>query len=205
LAFALLGLTVPLADLSDVHDWLIGLGLAVLLALVVRPLLVGALLLVIDLSRGERLFVMWSGLKGAVPILLGTYILTDAGPDADRLYGVVVVVVAFSVVVQGGLVPTVAHRLGVPMRIVEPEPWSLGMRFRDEPTGLRRYQVGPGTPADGCTLADLDLGEDAWISMISRDGALVPVRGDTVLLADDEVLLLVDSRAERDPAHLFTP
>ena len=51
LAFALLGLTVPLADLSDVHDWLIGLGLAVVLALVVRPLLVGALLLVIDLSR----------------------------------------------------------------------------------------------------------------------------------------------------------
>jgi len=204
LAFALLGLTVPLADLSDVHDWLIGLGLAVLLALVVRPLLVGALLLVVDLNRGERLFVMWAGLKGAVPILLGTYILTDAGPDADRLYGVVVVVVAFSVVVQGGLVPTVAHRLGVPMRIVEPEPWSLGMRFRDEPTGLRRYQVGAGTPADGCTLADLDLGEDAWISMISRDGALVPVRGDTVVLAGDEVLLLVDSEAQTDPGRLFS-
>ena len=175
-----------------------------LLALVVRPLLVGLLLLVVDLNRGERLFVMWSGLKGAVPILLGTYILTDAGPDADRLYGVVVVVVAFSVIVQGGLVPTVARRLGVPMRIVEPEPWSLGMRFRDEPTGLRRYQVGAGTPADGCTLADLDLGEDAWISMISRDGALVPVRGDTVVLAGDEVLLLVDSQAETDPGRLFT-
>jgi hypothetical protein len=34
-----------------------------------------------------------------------------------------VVVVAFSVIVQGGLVPTVvAARLGVPMRTVEPEP-----------------------------------------------------------------------------------
>jgi cell volume regulation protein A len=203
-AFALLGLTVPLADLGDAHAWLIGLGLAVLLALVVRPLLVGALLMVVDLSRGERLFVMWSGLKGAVPILLGTYILTDGGADAGRLYGVVVVVVAFSVVVQGGLVPTVAHRLRVPMRVIEPEPWSLGMRFRDEPTGLRRYQVGAGTPADGCTLADLDLGEDAWISMISRDGAVVPVRGDTVVRAGDEVLLLVDSRAESDPGRLFT-
>ena len=40
--------------------------------------------------------------------------------------------------------------------------------------------------------------------MISRDGALVPVRGDTVVRAGDEVLLLVDSRAETDPARLFT-
>lgn len=203
-AFAMLGLTVSLADLADDHVWLIGLALAALLALVVRPVLVGLLLLVVDLSRGERLFVMWSGLKGAVPILLGTYILTDAGPAADRLYGVVVVVVAFSVIVQGGLVPTVAHRAGVPMRIVEPEPWALGMRFRDEPAGLRRYQVVPGSPADGCSLADLDLGEDAWISMLSRGGALVPVRGSTVLRAGDEVLLLADPHGDTDLQPLFT-
>jgi cell volume regulation protein A len=122
-AFALLGLTVTLSDLADDHTWLVGLALALMLALVVRPVLVGLLLRGVDLSRGERVFVLWSGLKGAVPILLGTYILTDGGPEAGRLYGVVVVVVAFSVVVQGGLVPTVARRSGVPMRTVEPEPW----------------------------------------------------------------------------------
>jgi Trk K+ transport system NAD-binding subunit len=40
--------------------------------------------------------------------------------------------------------------------------------------------------------------------MISRDGALMPVRGDTVVLAGDEVLLLVDSEAVTDPGRLFT-
>jgi len=35
--------------------------------------------------------------------------------DAGGIYGVVFVVVLFSVVVQGTLVPTVAERLGVPM------------------------------------------------------------------------------------------
>jgi hypothetical protein len=40
--------------------------------------------------------------------------------------------------------------------------------------------------------------------MISRDGAVVPVRGDTVVLAGDEVLLLVDSGAESDPGRLFS-
>lgn len=202
-AFTMLGLTVSVSGLVHGDAWLVGLALAVLLAVVVRPVLVGLLLLAVDLTRGERLFVMWSGLKGAVPILLGTYILTDGGAQSGRLYQVVVVVVGFSVVVQGGLVPTVARRLGVPMRIVEPEPWSLGMRFRDEPTGLRRCQVLAGTPADGATLADLPLGEDAWISMISRDGVLVPVRGRTRLRAGDEVLLMVDPQDDSEPGALF--
>jgi cell volume regulation protein A len=139
-----------------------------------------------------------------VPILLGTYILTSGVADAYRLYQIVVVVVAFSVIVQGGLVPVVAHRAGIPMRVLEPEPWALGMRFRERPSGLRRFHVAPGAPADGCQISDLDLDEDTWISMINRTGTLVPVRGHTTLQAGDEVLLLTDPAAGADPTALFT-
>jgi potassium/hydrogen antiporter len=131
-AFIALGLTVGLHTVPDAGAWAIGLALAVLLTFVVRPLLVG-LLLQVRLAWGERLFVLRAGLKGAVPILLGTFLLTAGERDATRLYAVLVVVVAFSVVVQGGLVPAVAARLSVPMRPVEPEPWSLGVRFRHQP------------------------------------------------------------------------
>jgi cell volume regulation protein A len=203
-AFAMLGLTVSLRQLGHGNAWLIGLGLAVLLALVVRPVLVGLLLLPIRLTGGERLFVMWSGLKGAVPILLGTYLLSAGVSGADRLYQVVVIVVAFSVVVQGGLVPTVARWTGVPMRVVEPEPWALGMRLRDEPTGLRRYQLTRGAPADGRAIAQLPLDEGTWIHMVNRDGVLLPVNGATVLQGGDEVLLLADTQAEADTRALFT-
>jgi cell volume regulation protein A len=202
-AFAMLGLTVSLTGLAHGNAWLIGLALAVLLALIVRPVLVGLLLLPIHIGRGERLFVMWSGLKGAVPILLGTYLLSAQVTDADRLYQIVVVVVAFSVIVQGGLVPAVARHANIPMRILEPEPWALGMRFRDEPTALRRYQITAGAPADGCTIADLALGEDTWISMINRGGIHVPVRGDTVLQPGDEVLLQTEPHNGTDPQPLF--
>ena len=78
------------------------------------------------------------------------------------------------------------------------------MRLRDEPTGLRRYHVTAGAPADGCAIADLALGVDTWISMINRSGALVPVRGDTVLQAGDEVLLLTDPATGTDPQSMFT-
>lgn len=203
-AFTMLGLTVSLAGLAHGDAWLVGLALAVLLALVVRPVLVGLLLVPVRLGGGERVFVLWSGLKGAVPILLGTYILTSGVADADRLYQIVVVVVAFSVVVQGGLAPAVARRAGVPMRVVEPEPWALGMRFRHEPAGLRRHVVSAGSPADGCTLADLALGEDTWVSMINRGGALVQPTGRTALEPGDEVLLLIDPDADNAVESLFT-
>ena len=55
---------------------------------------------------GERAFVLWAGLKGAVPILLGTFLLTAGVPDATRLYAVIVVVVAFSVIVQAAWCPS---------------------------------------------------------------------------------------------------
>jgi cell volume regulation protein A len=202
-AFAALGLTVSVTSLAHGDAWLIGLGLAALLALVVRPLLVGGLLLPLRLSGGEKLFIMWSGLKGAVPILLGTYLLSAAVPHAEQLYQIVVVVVAFSVIVQGGLVPGVARRVGVPMRVVEPEPWTLGLRLREEPTGLRQHVVSDGAPADGTAIKDLSLGEDVWISNVTRDGQLIPVSGKTVLRAGDQVLMLVDPDNPTAPGILF--
>jgi potassium/hydrogen antiporter len=196
-AFTVLGLTISLSALAHSSALWVGLALAVVLTLVIRPVLVGALLLPIRLRWGERAFICWAGLKGAVPILLGTFVFAADVSDPNRLYQIIVVVVAFSVIVQGGLVPVVAHRTGVPMRTVEPEPWSLGVRFQREPNGLHRYVIAEGAPAAGQSIADLPLSEDAWISLVSRNGELVQVRGDTVLQAGDEVVLL------GEPSSLF--
>jgi cell volume regulation protein A len=202
-AFVVLGLTVSLGDMRRVHALWPGLIIAVVLTLLVRPLLVGLISLPIRLRTGERVFVLWAGLKGAVPVLLGTFALTAGMPGAERIYEIVFIVVTFSVVVQGGLAPTVAKWARVPMRSTELEPWALGMRFREEPTGLHRYRVSPGSPADGRTIGELPLGEDLWISMINRDGKLVHVGRDTVLQAGDEILALADP-AHTDSETLFT-
>jgi cell volume regulation protein A len=200
-AFTVLGLSIPISTaLGDGRVWT-GLGLAALLILLVRPLLVGAVLIPVRLRLGERAFVLWAGLKGAVPILLGTYVLAEGIAGGERIYSVIFVVVLVSVVVQGGPVPVLARLWKVPMRVIEPEPWALGMRFREQPEGLHRYLVAAGSAADGCSIADLDLGEDAWISMVSRRGRLVQVRGETVLRPGDEVLALAEDDA--DPGHLF--
>jgi len=200
--FVVLGLSVQLSSVFTGDRVWTAVGLAALLMLVVRPVLVGLVLLPVRLDRGERWFVLLAGLKGAVQILLGTYVLVEGVHRAREIYDIVFVVVLLSVVLQGGLVPTLARLLRVPMHVTEPEPWALGMRFRDEPEGLHRFVVQRGSPADGCSLRDLDVGEDFWISMISRHGRLVQVRGDTVLQAGDEVLALADG--PEPPAALFT-
>lgn len=115
-AFVVLGLTVDLGVLTRSNVWIPGLVLGVLLALVVRPLVVGLCLWPVQLPRNERAFVLLAGLKGAVPLLLGSFLIADHVAQAERLYGIVVVVVVLSVVVQGGLVPTAVRRLRLPLR-----------------------------------------------------------------------------------------
>jgi cell volume regulation protein A len=121
-AFIVLGLSIHLTSIFRGGLLWTALGLAALLMLVVRPLLVGLLLLPVDLRVRERTFVVLAGLKGAVPILLGTYVLSEGVPDARQIYDIVFVIVFVSVVVQGGLVPTLARVLRVPMRLREPAP-----------------------------------------------------------------------------------
>jgi cell volume regulation protein A len=103
-----------LADLGELAVF-VALGLTIELGFVVRPLVVMPLLLPAGLSRGERLFVTFSGLKGAVPILLASLAVVGGTAQSNEIYGIVFVIVMFSVAVQGTLVPTVAKRLGVPM------------------------------------------------------------------------------------------
>jgi len=200
-AFVVLGLTVNLADLTLTDVWVPGLVLGASLALVIRPLLVGLCLMPARLRRNEQAFVLFAGLKGAVPILLGSLLLAANIQDAHRLYGIVIVVVAFSVLVQGSLVPAVARALHLPMRIVEPQPWSLGIRLAEEPEGVLRLTVAAGSRADGHTVDELaDAASDpehsgeVWVNMLVRGGALVSARGDTRLEAGDEVLVSADER-----------
>ena len=121
--FVALGLTINLSGLTS-GRWIDGLLIAAFVALVARPLALGALLAPARLRRGERLFVMWGGLKGAVPILLAAFALTSHVDDAQRIYETVFVVVLASVVVQGGTIGIAARRLGVQM----------GATPRDEPS-----------------------------------------------------------------------
>jgi potassium/hydrogen antiporter len=205
-AFVGLGLTIDLDVLARTDVWLPGLILGLALAVIIRPLVVGLCLLPAQLDRGERAFVLFAGLKGAVPILLGLLILTADVPDAERLYGIVVIVVIFSVAVQGSLVPAVARRLGVPMQPIRPEPWAVRVQLQTEPDSAYQVAIAPGSVVDGRTVADIaELAGNVWISMVVRDGVLLPVRGATRLKAGDLVTLLIEEDSSHEVAMFNKP
>jgi cell volume regulation protein A len=209
-AFVVLGLTVNLGDLVHPDIWVPGVVLGASMAFVIRPLFVGLCLIPARLRRTEQAFVLFAGLKGAVPILLGSLLLSADIPGARRVYGIVIVVVAFSVLIQGSLVPTAVRALRLPTRLLEPQPWSFGVRLAEEPEGALRLTVAAGSRADGQTIQGVAEAAtapahaaDIWVSLLVRGHALTSVRGDTRLTAGDEVLISAEQRWHRDLERYF--
>jgi potassium/hydrogen antiporter len=121
--FVALGLTVSLGFVFSERIWLDGLALMAIAVFVARPLATWPLLIPVDTTRDEEAFIVWAGLKGAVPILLASFALARGVEDADKIYGIVFVVVALSVTLQAATVPLAARRLRIPLEPVEDESW----------------------------------------------------------------------------------
>lgn len=204
-AFVVLGLTVRLSMLLDPAVWVTGLVLALVLTFVIRPVIIGVCLVRSGLDRPEKTFVLVAGLKGAVPILLAEMLRGADVPYAEQLYGIIVVVVIFSVLVQATLTPTAARLLKLPMTVVEQDPWVLGVRLRDEPQGVAHFTVGEGAAAVGRSISSLgQLGENFWINVLVRDRQAVSITGDTELEAGDELLVQTDGKSTDSLDGFFT-
>ena len=201
--FVALGLTIDISDLFTGRRLLDGVLLALVLVFVARPVVAGLLLLPARLRPGERLFVMWGGLKGATPILLAALVVIAGIDGADRIYDIVFVVVALSVIVQGSSLPFAAARLHVPMRVLEPEPWDVSIRLRDEPRDMQRFVVRPGSRVVGREIRDLPLGDETWISMVVHNGQARQARGSYRFEPGDEVLAIASAGDAPALRHLF--
>ena len=89
------------------------LAIAALLVLVIRPLVAGPVLGAFGLGRRGAVFGVWGGLKGAVPILLGSLPLARGLAHGDRLFALVGLVVVCSLLVQGLTLGRLGRRLGL--------------------------------------------------------------------------------------------
>jgi cell volume regulation protein A len=192
-AFAALGLSVGYSDLEEPAVWGQGIVLAVVLALVARPLAIGPLLLPARLTRGEKAFVVWGGLKGAVPILLGALAVLEGVDEAGRIYGIVFVVVLVSVIGQGASIPFAAKRLGLTFRAVD-----------HDVAEILEFVVREGAFATGRRARDLPLGERAWIAALIRDGRPQAFGPDTTLRANDRVHVYCQPRDIPALRRVFT-
>ena len=187
--FLILGLLVFPSELLEV-GWA-GVGIALLLAFVGRPLVTSLLLIPFRFARREVAYISWVGLRGAVPIVLATYPVLMGAPGADRIFNVVFFIVVLSALVPGSTVPWVTRRLRLESREPPAPTAILAIESRQPLVGdLLSFYVDEHLAVAGATVADLSLPEDSAVSLIIRGQQLIAPRETTELRAGDHVYVV---------------
>jgi cell volume regulation protein A len=109
--FLLLGLlATPHSVLESVGP---GIGLALVLMFVARPVAVFACLWPFHFSSKEMLFIAWVGLRGAVPIILAIFPIIAGVDEKKLMLDLALMVVIFSLLFQGSTIAWVARKLSL--------------------------------------------------------------------------------------------
>ena len=90
--------------------------LALVVAFVARPLAAAAATAFEPFSPGDRLLLGWTGLRGAVPVVLATFPVIEDIPRSLEFFNIVFFAVLVSTLIQGGTVETLANRVGATER-----------------------------------------------------------------------------------------
>jgi cell volume regulation protein A len=193
--FIVLGLLVFPRDLPSVA--LPGLALAALPMLVARPAAVWVSTAFVDFTHRERLLIGWAGLRGAVLIVLATFVLSSDVPHKATIFNAVFFVVLVSATIQGTTLERVAERLRLasprsPSDDVASEPGELGN------ADLVNFAVAASHAVNGSTVRELGLPRDVLIAIVNRNGKAIRPRGSTRIEAGDQLVVFVPRERRAD-------
>ncbi len=193
--FVLMGLLVFPSDWSSL--WKEGLLLFLVLTVLARPIAVFVGTIAMGFSGKEKTFIAWSGLRGAVPIVLATYPAAAGMDIGDEVFNLVFFAVILSILIQGSSMGTVAKwmKLSVPSR---PKPLYtldlITMAHSDYDLVVVDLPDPQGAP--GPRIRDLNLPEGAVITLVTRGSEVVLPKGNTRLQGWDQVTLLAHAPDE---------
>jgi cell volume regulation protein A len=109
--FLMLGLMIVPSHAASIA--LPALGLALVLIFIARPVAALICLLPEKFRWNERAFISWMGLRGAVPIFLGSFPVIAGVENANLYYSAAFTVVLASLVIQGWTAGPVTRLFGI--------------------------------------------------------------------------------------------
>jgi cell volume regulation protein A len=150
--FLILGLLVTPSRLTENLPW--ALAVAAFLMLLARPIAVWVSLLPFRFTWREETFIAWTGLRGAVPIVLAVFPLLAGVEQTYLLFDITLVVVLISLLGQGASLRYVARKLKVSVPpTTEPKQTVPLAAPRDR--YLMQFEVEAGARAVGKPLGEL--------------------------------------------------
>ena len=189
--FLVLGLLVNPRDLVNLSIINVGLLLSFALMFLARPLAVFIGSCFSKFNWREKLFVSWTGLRGAVPIILATYPLTEGHPQAKFMFNLIFFVVLTSVMLQGKTLAFVAKLLRLDAIVREAKTYPLAFDrtpgSRTEET--REVDIMPDAAVVGKAVMELKFPEGVTILLINRGSKFLIPKGGTIIQEDDTLLL----------------
>ncbi len=192
--FLVLGLLVTPSEVVNMSVMSMGLLISFCLMFVARPVAVFIGSIFSRFNWREKLFISWTGLRGAVPIILATYPLTEGHPQARYMFNIIFFVVLTSVMIQGKTLAWFAKFLKIDAPVREAKSWALNFDITpasgtDE---TREFDLPDDAAIIGKAVKDLRFPDGVTILLINRgDKYLIP-KGGTVLERDDTLLLFGD-------------
>lgn len=187
--FLTLGILVYPSKVMDVAAE--GIVLTLFLLFIARPVTVYLSLVFTKLNWREKAMTSWLGLRGAVPIILATFVITAEVPGSDRLFNIIFFVVILSTLFQGPTIGLFSRwlKVGAPeqKRFRFPLDYVPGGELKSE---LHQIEVPAHSRALGQTIAELNIPDDILIVLLKRKGSVFAPRGKTEFQEADVLLTL---------------
>jgi cell volume regulation protein A len=167
-----------------------GILIGLILLLVARPASIVAAAVPFRLPWREQAFLSWSGLRGAVPIVLATFPLMNGLPSAEQLLDVIVVVVVIYTLLQGTTLPWVAGKLGVIQSGQPTEVQVEAAPLEEMNAHVLQVTIPEASKMHGVYVSQLRLPSPSTIGLLLRDGEPVNVTPNVRLQSGDQLLIV---------------
>lgn len=193
--FALLGLLAFPRQWSSV--WVDGVVLFLVLTFIARPVAVLLGTFSMKIPWRHRLFMMWGGLRGAVPIVLSTYPAAAGMALGQDVFNMVFFAVLLSIAIQGATLGPVARWLGLSSPLRPQPPFNLEL-ITMASSDMDIFVVDLPDPrgAIGPKISELSLPPGTVIAMITREQQVIAPKGSVHLHGWDRITVLAHSHEE---------
>ena len=134
----------------------------------------------------------WSGIRGAVPIVLATYPIAAGIDKNSEIFNIVFFAVGLSILIQGTTIGKLASIFNLTvMSKNKPIQTMELVTILETNYDLIEVEIDKEVFSKECKISDLKLEKDVTITMINRNDKIIAPSGSIVIKPGDVLFILV--------------